>query len=70
MTGREISGGGKVGQETEQNGRRSEGADHKVGLGGSMFKYFGKTVRRGSTRNGETQKKLKIMERHTVGLES
>lgn len=33
MTGRESSGGGRVGQESEQNERRSEDADHKVGLG-------------------------------------
>lgn len=62
MTGRESSGGGRVGQESEQNERRSEGADHKVRLGGNMFKYFGKTACRGSTRNGKTRRKLEVVE--------
>lgn len=48
-------------QETEQNERRSEGADHRVGPAGNMFKYFGKTVCRGRARNGKTQRKLKII---------
>lgn len=37
-------------QRREQNERRSEGANHKVGPGGNVFKYFGKTVFRGSKK--------------------
>lgn len=60
-----------MGQESEQNERRSEGTDHKVGLGGNMLKYFGRTVCRGSIRNGKTQRKLKIMgvRRSWIGAE-
>lgn len=37
-------------QRRERNERRSEGANHKVGPGGNMFKYFGKMVCRGSKK--------------------
>lgn len=45
-----------MGQETEKNERRSEGADHRAGPAGNMFKYFGKTVQREKKKWKNTEK--------------